>query len=366
MSLKKSFKKILMMREQEIPQSQKAGLEPGQPVYIGEKRNDPVTMEVFSYNKESCSEKKISSVGELKLPPFETDRSWVNVDGVHGVEIIEQIGKQFNIHPLTLEDISNTNQRPKVEPGDHYTYIVVDMIEFQPETNTLHIEQVSIVLGEGFVLSFLEDPGDVFESVRNRLRNPQSRLRQMGSDFLAYALVDKIVDNYFSVLEQLSERLEELEVIVLEKPTPAILQQLLSLRRETVYLRKSVWPLREVLSVMMRGEVIQIQESTVVYLRDVYDHTIQVIDTIESQRDLLGGLTDMYMSSLSFKMNEVMKVLTIISTIFIPLTFIVGVYGMNFEYMPELHQHIAYPVVMLGMLVLALGMLVYFRWKKWF
>lgn len=281
------------------------------------------------------------------------------------MDIIEKIGKQFDIHPLVLEDILHTNQRPKIEDFGNYMYIVLKMI-YSNENNEINSEQISLIMGENFVISFQEIEGDTFEPVRKRIRSEKSRIRKMGPDYLTYALIDSIVDNYFIILEKIEDKLDLIEDEVVSSPTPDVLRNIHSLKWEMTYLRKSVWPLREVINSMTRTESNLIQESTRIYLRDLYDHTIQVIDTVETFRDILSGMLDVYLSSINNKMSEVMKFLTIIATIFIPLTFIAGVYGMNFEYMPELEWKWGYHLILSLMFLTVLTMVVYFKKKKWF
>jgi magnesium transporter len=265
-----------------------------------------------------------------------------------------------------MEDIMNTEQRPKIEDFDDYIFVVLKMLYYDNDEEEIKAEQISIIVRSNFVLSFQEREGDIFNPLRDRIRNAKGRVRKMGPDYLAYCLLDAIVDNYFVVLEKLGEQIEGMEEELVTNPTPVTLQRIHNLKREMIFLRKSVWPLREVVSRLERGESPLIKESTGIYLRDVYDHTIQVIDTIETYRDMLSGMLDIYLSSISNRMNQVMKVLTIIATIFIPLTFVAGIYGMNFEYMPELKWHWFYPkafwLVMIG---IAGVMLVYFRRKRW-
>jgi magnesium transporter len=285
---------------------------------------------------------------------------------MHQVDIIEKLGRHFELHPLTLEDILNTGQRPKLEDFESYVFVVLKMLSCNGPTGTVQSEQVSLVIGQNFVISLQERAGDVFEPIRDRIRNSKGRIRRMGADYLAYALMDAVVDNYFVILEKLGERVESLEEELVGSPTENTLQQIHSLKREMIFLRRSVWPLREVISGLERGESSLVGESTGVYLRDVYDHTIQIMDTIESLRDMVSGMLEIYLSSMSNKMNAAMKVLTVIATIFIPLSFFAGVYGMNFEHMPELRWRWVYPygfwAAIVGVVAL---MLVLFRRKKW-
>ena len=355
-------------RKQRKPQhrsSKKAGLAPGTLVYVGRERAEPVRISYLDYDADHFDEKQISDI-EICRPLKETPTvTWINIDGLQDVAAIEKLGKHFNVHPLVLEDILNTTHRPKIENFSRYIFIVLKMLHYDETAQTVEAEQVSLVLGENYVLSFQEHVGDVFEMVRDRIRNAKGRIRKAGPDYLAYALLDAVVDGYFQILEKTGEGIESLEEELLDRPTNDTLKQIHAMKREMLSLRRSVWPLRELISGLQRDESELITETTAVYLRDVYDHTIQVIDTVESFRDMVSGMLDIYLSSISNRMNEVMKVLTIIATIFIPLTFIAGIYGMNFEYMPELKWRYAYPLVLLVMLLVGLAMIVYFRRKKW-
>ncbi|WP_287588788.1 magnesium/cobalt transporter CorA [Candidatus Borrarchaeum sp.] len=343
--------------------SKKAGLPPGTPVHVGEKRVEKIKISYFDYDETQFQEKEVKTIEEC-FPFKDTPTvTWINIDGIHEVEIIEKLGNHFEIHPLILEDILNTEQRPKIDDFESYIFVVLKMLYY--EENEIKIEQISLILGSNFVISFQEQPTDVFDPIRERIRNLVGRIRKQGSDYLAYTLLDTIVDNYFIILEKVGETIEFLEEELVENPTSETLHQLHKLKREMIALRKSVWPLREVISRLERLENPLIRESTDIYLRDVYDHTIQVIDAVETYRDMLSGMFDIYLSSISNKMNEVMKVLTIIATIFIPLTLIAGIYGMNFKLMPELEWQFGYPFTLLMMFALGLVMTIYFRMKKW-
>ena len=345
--------------------SSKAGLPPGTLVYVGEKKVESVRITFIDYDEQSFQEKQVSNIEEcLKLKDTPTV-TWINIDGIHDIELIEKLGKGFELHPLILEDILSTGQRPKFEDYEKYIFIVLKMLSFSDENQSVEAEQVSLILGPNYVVSFQERIGDVFEQVRDRIRKAKGRVRKMGIDYLAYALVDAIVDNYFVILERFGEKIESMEEEVVANPTERTVQQIHSLKREMITLRKSIWPLRELIAGLQKSESSLIKETTDIYLRDVYDHTIQIIDTIESFRDMVSGMLDIYLSSLSNRMNAVMKVLTIIATIFIPLTFVAGIYGMNFEYMPELKVRWAYGAVWLVMIAIAIVMLFYFRRKKW-
>ncbi len=346
--------------------SKKIGLSPGTLVHIGKKKIEKARIRIIDYDETHLEEKEAKTIEECLPFKDKPTVTWVNIDGLHEVKIMEKIGKHFSLHPLVLEDILNTEQRPKIEDFDDYIFIVLKMLYCDEGDAEIRAEQVSIILGSNFVLSFQERAGDIFNPLRERIRNAKGRVRKMGADYLAYNLMDAIVDNYFMVLEKLGEQIERTEEELVTNPTPETLQTLHNLKREMIFLRKSVWPLREVVSRLERGESPLIKESTGIYLRDVYDHTIQVIDTVETFRDMLSGMLDIYLSSVSNRMNEVMKVLTIIATIFIPLTFVAGIYGMNFEYMPELKWHWVYPrAFWIAIAGIAGFMLFYFRRKRW-
>ncbi|NMB80135.1 MAG: magnesium/cobalt transporter CorA [Methanomicrobiales archaeon] len=324
----------------------------------------PVTITVIDYDATHFQEKKVDLISEC-FPFRDTETvTWINVDGISDQKLITDLGGCFTIHPLILEAILNTGQRPKMEDLEQYLYLNLKMLTYEGGDSEIKVEHVSIVFGKNFLISFLEDPGDVFDPVRERIRK-DGRIRRFGTDYLAYTLIDSIVDNYFFVLEKLEERVEDLETELVSQPTQASLRQINRLKKDTIFLRKSVWPLREMINNLERSESALIHDSTKIYLRDVYDHTIQVIDTLEVFRDILSGMIDIYLSGQSYRMNEIMKMLTIIATIFIPLTFVVGLYGMNFHYMPELEWEYGYFAVLLVMTIMVGGMLVYFRKKAW-
>ncbi|MDO9576219.1 MAG: magnesium/cobalt transporter CorA [bacterium] len=346
--------------------SKKAGLPPGTLVHIGEKKTEKVRITIIDYDETQFQEKEAKTIEESFPFRDKPTVTWINIDGIHQVEIIEKIGKHFDLHPLLLEDIVNTGQRPKMEDFEDYIFAVLKMLYYDEKDNEIKAEQVSIIVGSNFVISFQESEGDVFNPIRERLRNGKGRIRKMGTDYLAYSLMDAIIDNYFIILEKIGEKIEGIEEELVTNPTSETLQEIHNLKGEMIFLRKSVWPLRELVSGLERGESPLIKESTGIYLRNIYDHTIQVIDTIETFRDMLSGMLDIYLSSVSNKMNEVMKVLTIIATIFIPLTFITGIYGMNFQYMPELGWRWSYFGVLSVMVIMGIGMVIYFRMKKWF
>jgi magnesium transporter len=348
-----------------VKSSKKAGLPPGTLVHVGEKRTEAVRLTMIAYDEARFQEDEVKAIEAcfpLKDKPGVT---WINVDGIHQVDILERLGDYLSVHPLVLEDILNTDQRPKMEDFDSYVFVVLKVFGYDDQGDKMEVEQVSLILGPNFVISFQEKPGDIFDPIRKRIRDSKGRVRRMGADYLAYALLDAVVDNYFVVLEQVGEKIEFLEEELVTNPMPETLQIIHNLKRDLIFLRKSVWPLREAVGGLGRGETPLIGDSITIYLRDVYDHTIQVIDTIETFRDMISGMLDIYLSSISNRMNEVMKVLTIIATIFIPLTLVAGLYGMNFKYMPELEWRWGYPMVWVIMLAVSAAMLAYFRRRKW-
>jgi len=291
--------------------------------------------------------------------------SWINVMGLSDLGVVERIGKAFDLHPLVMEDIVNTGQRPKMEEFDDYLFIVIKMLSCDLEHREIHSEQISLVLGKGYVISFQEREGDVFGALRERIRASKGRIRRMGADYLAYSLLDAVVDSYFNVLESMGEHMEEINEQVTGGDMPDAPVRINHLKREILLMRKSVWPMREFINGLKKTESSLFSDEVSHFLRDLYDHTVEMIETVETFRDMLSGLLDLHMSQVSNRMNEVMKTLTIIATIFIPLTFIVGVYGMNFVHMPELGAEMGYPIVWVVMIALAMTMVLYFRRKRW-
>ena len=345
--------------------SRKIGLPPGSIVYTGEKSIEKPRITLMDYREDRFEEREIDSVDECIQNIKSDSITWLNVDGLHEVDLIETIGSQLEIHPLILEDIVHIDQRPKLEDLGPYLFIVLRMISLDKESGDLDAEQVSFIVGSHYVISFQERKGDVFDGIRDRIRNSRGRIRRMGADYLAYCLMDAIVDQYFIILEVVGEGIESMEDEVLTNPTPNTIQHLHQIKRRLLFLRKSIWPLREIINVLERSESKLFQKRTLPYLRDLYDHSIQIIDMLETLRDMNSGMFDMYLSSISNRMNEVMKVLTIIATIFIPLTFIAGIYGMNFEYMPELKWRFGYFGIWGIIVCLAIVMVLFFRRKKW-
>ena len=343
----------------------KIGKSPGELVYVGKKRDEKVKIQIIDYTKDKLNEFETEDVKDVFKFRDKKSVTWINVTGVHDLDVIKKIGEHFKLHPLLLEDVVNTNQRPKIEEFENDLFIVLRMISFDDESKTMKSNQLSLVLGKGFIISFQEKQSGTFESIRKRIREKRKTIRESGADYLCYALVDVVVDNYFLVLDRFGEQIENIEGSLIKDIDSSILNLVYGMKRELIILRKSVWPLREVISSLQRDELKFIEKKNQAYLRDVYDHTIQVIDTVETYRDMLSGMLDLYMSVTGNKMNEVMKVLTIIATIFIPLTFIAGIYGMNFEFMPELSYRYAYFIVLGLMILVGFIMLVYFRKRKW-
>lgn len=343
----------------------KIALSPGTVEYVGDRKVDSVQISILDYSEAKLDEKKSATIEDCYAALDSRQVTWINIDGLHDTTLLKDLGEHFGLHPLVLEDIVNANQRAKLEDYDDHVYLVLRMLHYDAELGRISAEQVSVVLGPRYVLSFQEREGDVFDPIRERIRSGKGRIRKLGPDYLAYALLDAVVDSYFEVFERVAERIEQLEQQLSGEPTPDILGRIYDIKREVIFLRKSVWPLREVVSGLERGDSKLIKKDTSVFLRDVYDHTIQVIDAIESFRDLVGGLQELYLSSVSNRMNEVMKVLTIIATIFVPLTFAAGIYGMNFEYMPELGWKWSYPIFWVVIGGVAGAMISFFRRRRW-
>lgn len=344
----------------------KIGLSPGSVVYTGEKESQNLFIESFDYNQDAVEEKihvKIEDTFQYKLTKNVT---WTNINGLNHVDAIEKIGLHYNIHPLTLEDIVNPSQRPKVEDYDNYMFVVLKML-YHDKNEHVVTEQVSFIFGDNYVLSFQEAEGDVFDSVRDRIRFAKGRIRGLGADYLLYALIDAVIDHYYIIVETMGNKIEDLEDNLFNGfSQDEISQEIQNLKREVLKVRRAIFPLREIISKIEKNENELIKDKTLHYFRDIYDHVIQLSENIDIYREMIWSLMDMYMTALSNKMNEVMKVLTIIATIFIPLTFIAGVYGMNFDNIPELHYKHAYFILWGVMIVLFFAMVYYFKRKKWF
>ena len=348
-----------------LKKSKKGGLPPGTLVHVGEKKTEKVRISIIDYDEAHLQEKEAETIEECFPFKEKPTVTWINIDGLHEVKIIENLGKCYGLHPLVLEDIVHTGQRPKMDDYETYIFVVLRMPNYNKENGEIEDEQISLVLGENFIVSFQEKQGDVFDPVRERIRKGKGRIRRTGADYLAYVLADAVVDSYFALLEKIGDEVEKLGEELVSNPTPGTLAGIHRLKSEMILLRKSTWPLREVVGGLERTESRLIQEGTVTYLRDVYDHAVQVIDTVETLREMVSGMLDTYLSSMSNRMNEVMKVLTMIATIFIPITFIAGIYGMNFEYMPELKSHWGYFIALSVMAVIGVWMVIHFKRRKW-
>lgn len=372
MTYKNRFKSVLPSIHLKKRRSyKKPGSPPGTIEHIGERHMDEIKITVHDYDDTKLQEISVKQIQKVK-PYLDTPtNTWIKVRGLHDTAKLKTIWDFFDLHPLIQEDIVNTSQRPKIDIYDNCVFFVLRMLTYSEEEQKIKTEQISIVLGQNYVLSFQETDTDYFKPILDRLTIEGSRIRRKSTDYLTYALIDAVVDHYFHIIEHLADGIEELEDELLQEPEDDLLKQIHKIRREIIYFRKSVWPLRDALNTAIRDESGFIGDDTKIYLRDVYDHMIQVIDNIENYRDMILGLHDMYMSQVSNRMNEVMKVLTIIATIFMPLTFIAGIYGMNFNpekspyNMPELEWYYGYPASLAVMAVIALIMVVYFKRKGW-
>lgn len=351
--------------------SKKAGMKPGAVVYVGRERTVPVSIEVIDYTATELQRKIVDNIADLERFKRTDSTSWINVNGLHETDLIEKLGELFDMHVLVQEDIVNTGHRPKFEDSPDSIFITLKMLYLDQTNNELVSEQVSLIMGASWVITFQEKEGDVFDAVRQRIEKTSPRVRIIKSDYLAHALIDAVVDNYFVVLEKLGEQIEDLEDVISDDPTPAALDTIRSLKKQLIYMRKVVWPLREVIGGFERLESSLLTQDTRPYWRDLYEHAIQAIDTIETFREMVSGLLDLYHTGVSNKMNEVMKVLTIFATIFIPLGFLAGVYGMNFDTsispfnMPELGFPFGY-IMFWGLAILVGGgLLTFFKRKGW-
>lgn len=345
---------------------EKACRPPGTAIYTGEKKDIVSKITVITYNATESYETSGTNLDECLAAHPLLETTWVNIEGLNNPALIDQVAKHYQLHPLTVEDILNIEQRPKVEEFDNYLFITLKMLHYDPKRQEFGSEQLSLIVGKNFLLTFVEQKTPLFKSLYKRLNNPTQQRIHLGSDYLMYRIIDIIVDDYFFTFEALGEQIDIVEQKIISAPTKQNSSTIYRLKRQMLRLRKIVWPLREIVSHLLQLDGVSISPSTRVYLRDVYDHIAQSIDILETYRDMLSGMLDVYLSSLSMRLNEVMKVLTIISTIFIPITFIASIYGMNFRYMPELQWRWSYPAVLLLMLLITLGMIVYFKRKKWF
>ena len=363
MKRKRKLKKLDLHKF--VSKTAKRGSIPGTVEYIGKPRKEEVKIEVLEFDESTTSEVVVSTVDGLKAYIKHPGIKWFQVTGVHNSEILNQIGNVFNIISLDLEDIANTTQRPRIEEREDYIFMVFKVIQIEPETREVNIEQVSMIMGTDYVITFHETTPKVFETLQTRITTGLGRVRKMKSDYLVFAITDIIIDQYFTLIETIGEMIEETEEELITSPDQSSQEAIYKLKRRLGYVKKSIWPAREVLNQLQHSDHELIEEGTKIYFRNIYDHTIQIIETLESLRDLTSGMMDLYLSTVSYKMNEIMKVLTIFSTIFIPLTFFAGVYGMNFKNLPELEWKSGYFIFWGIMITITIVMLFYFRRKKW-
>jgi magnesium transporter len=364
MKRKRKLKKVDLHKF--VAKTAQRGSIPGTIEYIGKTREEDVKIEVLEYNESTIIDsRKITSLDELSEHADNLSIKWIKVTGVHNSEILSEIGNRFNIISLDLEDIANTTQRPRIEERENYIFLVFKVLQLEPETHEVIIEQVSIVLGQGYVISFHETEPLVFETLHTRIITGKGRVRKMKSDYLAFTIIDIIIDQYFTLIENIGDSIEETEEELITSPGQGIQEAIYKLKRRLSYVKKTIWPTREVLNQLTKTDNLIVNNETRIYFRNSYDHTIQIIETIESLRDLAAGMMDLYLSTVSYKMNEIMKVLTIFSAIFIPLTFFAGVYGMNFKYLPELELKEGYFIFWLVMITITVIMLIFFRRRKW-
>jgi len=351
------------MKRRRHNSTKKVGLPPGTLLSSGFDLNIKTKVHVIDFSETTFYEKDILSIDELRAFQQKDTTTWIDIVGASKIEFLDSVSQLFGIHKLVLEDMLNTAHRPKIEDYDDYLFLITKNIQLQE--GELFIEQISLIIGKNYVISFAENNATVFEGVRNRLRSGKTNLHKIGPDYLGYALLDILVDNYFIALEHIGDELDTLEENVLLGADPAQIRDIQRLRTDLLFLRKAIWPLREMLSTVERGSSELIDPQTHLYIRDVYDHVVQILDSIDTYREIVNGLMDIYLSSISNRMNEVMKLLTVISTIFIPLTFLAGIEGMNFKVMPELDWPYGYPVLLLCMALIVIGMVRFFKNKQW-
>lgn len=344
--------------------SENIGAPPGTLFYTGDETDSKVKITLIEFNENEFFEREFFDLSECAVHIKDNMTKWINVEGVHDTELIEKMGKMYDIHPLTLEDIVHVDQRPKFEEYDNYLLAILKMILYE---GVVHAEQLSLLLMQNNTVISFQEPqgGDAFDVIRTRLRQGKGRVRKLKADYLFYALMDAVVDYYFNTVERIGDKIEVIEEEIINEPQRQSLIELYNLKREVIYLRKQVWPLRDMIANLLRSETEFITENTQLFFRDLQDHSTRIIDTVETYRDLLSSIMDIYLSTNANKMNEVMKVLTIMSSIFIPVTFIAGVYGMNFEFMPELKSPYGYAAVWVVMLGVMGGMVFYFKKKRW-
>lgn len=350
------------IKKHSTKESAKAGMPPGTLISISDKKPAKTSIDCIEFDHEAYTEYANINPEDFDLLKKDGKIRWIEINGLLEIELIEKIGQMLNIHPLTLEDVLNTYIRPKFEEFENYLFLTLKYIYFKEE---VEFEQISIIVTENVIITVSESEDSVFENIKKRIKDSKSKIRSLGSDYLMYMLIDTIIDDYFSAFELIGDKIEDLEERVIENPDSQVMDSIYSLKRQIIFLRKIIWPLRDLTFSIRRSNSEIINVTTHVYLNDVSDHIIQIIDTIETYRDMISGIREIYLSSLSNRMNEVMKVLTIIATIFIPLTFIAGIYGMNFTNMPELNWIYGYPVTIIIMIIISAVMVYYFRSKKW-
>lgn len=345
--------------------SQKTGMPPGSLVHVGDDQAIESRVSIVQYNKQRLEEKVAATIDEIDQFLEADTVTWVTIEGLKNVGLIETIGRAFDIHPLVLEDILNTQQRPKFEEFDDYLYIVLKDLSLEDAHSSVRYQQISILVLKNLVFIFKEHQDDIFLPLHKRLHNNKGRLRALGADYLTYVILDTIVDKNFIIIDSLDDVVSSIEEELSVNATPQILTTIQRIKHELIYIRKYISPLRDLLLGVLRTDTVLIDEKNHIYFRDVLDHVLRVTESLETYRDMLSSLLDIYMSSMSNKMNEVMKVLTVFATIFIPLTFVAGIYGMNFEYMPELKFKWSYPVIWTFFIVIPIALLAYFKKKKW-
>ncbi|MCK9379833.1 MAG: magnesium/cobalt transporter CorA [Sulfuritalea sp.] len=343
----------------------KVGLPPGALIHLGERKTDQPTITLIEYSDTELIEYCFTSIEEAKTHATRLPVLWLNVHGLHEPEVMAEIGHRFKLHPLVLEDILNTNQRPKIDDYGDYLFMVARFFEVDSDSHEITSDQVSLILGRDFVLTFQERPSGRFDPVRERLRQDRGQIRKLGADYLAYSLLDAVVDRYFTILEDIGERTEELEDMMLERPKPGSLQMVHQLKRETLSLRRSVWPLREVINSLTRADDRFFRPETRPYLRDIYDHTVHAIESLEANRDVIGGMLDIYLSAVSNRVNQEVRALTVVAIIFMPATLISGIFGMNFKIMPPLDWPNGFLIALGLMAVVATTLSVIFWRRRW-
>ncbi len=343
----------------------KVGDPPGALIHMGKHYSDETTITLLDYSEETFKEIQIGDVADCEPYKDKTTITWINIDGLHQTDIIGTIGKQYGLHSLELEDVLNTTHRPKMEDYDEHIFFTFKMLSYDESVQAVNSEQISIIFGQNYVLTFRERSGDTFNPVRERIKSSKGRIRKRGQDYLVYSLIDTVVDSYFEIIEKIGTQVESLEEAITVNRGEEPHQLIQSLKKEILLFKKSITPLRDAVGTLEKSESELMDPRTPKYLRDVYDHLIHIVDELDTYRDTLKDLMDTFISVVSHKMNQVMKVLTIIATIFIPLTFIAGIYGMNFQFMPELGWKYGYFGVLGIMMVVGIGMMIYFKKNKW-